>query len=237
MRFHSGSIGSFTLRIISALAHTSSTEPAMVAPTARYASSAKPEPNPAPCSTSTVCPSPTSASAPAGTSATRYSAVLISFGTPTIIVRPRIGGASVGSEPDERLTLGSEELRGDLGRLVGRQRGDLGQCGVETPIRLAVHGEAGQTIHPCRRALQHERQLPLRLALGLVERLGRQPFAGELRVFPANRLQRLIRRPRLRADVGTEHAHLPVEVGVRVDGVGQPELLPNALKQPARHAA
>src|SRR5204862_8250851 len=81
---HSGSIGSFTFRIISAFAHTASAEGTICAPTARYASSLNPEPSPAPCSTSTVWLSLASDSAPAGTSATRFSAVLISFGTPTI---------------------------------------------------------------------------------------------------------------------------------------------------------
>src|SRR5881396_47148 len=85
MHGHSGSIGSFTLTTISALAHTSAGFGTSVAPAARYASSANPEPRPAPCSTSTVCPSPTSDSTPAGTSATRCSAVLISVGTPTIM--------------------------------------------------------------------------------------------------------------------------------------------------------
>src|SRR5712671_48815 len=86
MRPHSGSIGSFTFRISSALDHTASAEGAISAPTERYASSLKPDPSPAPCSISTVWPSLTSDSAPAGTSATRCSAVLISFGTPTITV-------------------------------------------------------------------------------------------------------------------------------------------------------
>src|SRR2546430_1070243 len=47
-----------------------------------------PEPTPAPSSTSALCPPPTSASTPAGTSATRCSAVLISLGTPTIMISP-----------------------------------------------------------------------------------------------------------------------------------------------------
>src|SRR2546427_505249 len=88
MHGHSGSIGSFTLTTISALAHTSAGFGTSVAPAARYASSANPEPIPAPCSTSTLCPSPTSDSTPAGTNATRFSAVLISFGTPTIMPSP-----------------------------------------------------------------------------------------------------------------------------------------------------
>src|SRR5207244_4481742 len=88
MHGHSGSIGSFTLTTISALAHTSAALGTSVPPATRYASSANPEPIPAPCSTSTLCPSPTSDSTPAGTNAIRCSAVLISFGTPTIIAAP-----------------------------------------------------------------------------------------------------------------------------------------------------
>src|SRR5438477_13180477 len=88
MHGHSGSIGSFTFTTISALAHTSAALATSVAPTARYVSSANPEPIPAPCSTSTECPSPTNDSTPAGTSATRFSAVLISLGTPMIMRAP-----------------------------------------------------------------------------------------------------------------------------------------------------
>src|SRR5437660_567575 len=88
MHGHSGSIGSLTFTTISALAHTSAAFGTSVAPTARYVSSANPDPIPAPCSTSTVCPSPTSDSSPAGTCATRCSAVLISLGTPTIMPSP-----------------------------------------------------------------------------------------------------------------------------------------------------
>src|SRR6266480_5533738 len=88
MQGHSGSIGSFTLTIISALDHASPARGTSVAPAARYASSEKPDPSPAPCSTSTVWPSPTNDSTPAGTSATRFSAVLISLGTPMIMRAP-----------------------------------------------------------------------------------------------------------------------------------------------------
>src|SRR5712691_2648108 len=89
MHGHSGSIGSFTLTTISALAHTSAALGTSVPPATRYASSANPEPIPAPSSTSTLCPSPTSDSTPAGTNAIRCSAVLISLGTPTIIAAPQ----------------------------------------------------------------------------------------------------------------------------------------------------
>src|ERR1041384_4535910 len=88
MHGHSGSIGSLTFTTISARAHTSAALGTSVAPTAPYVSSPNPDPIPAPCSTSTVCPSPTNDSTPAGTNATRFSAVLISLGTPTIIGTP-----------------------------------------------------------------------------------------------------------------------------------------------------
>src|SRR5689334_12428250 len=132
MQGHSGSIGSLTLTIISAFAQTSPALGTSVPPVSRYASSPKPEPRPAPCSTNTVCPSPTSDSTPAGTRATRFSAVLISFGTPTIMLEPLLGGASVGPEPDQRLAPGREELGRDLRHPIGRQRTDRGEGRIQT---------------------------------------------------------------------------------------------------------
>src|SRR5688572_29931855 len=85
MRGYSTAIGSFTFMIISARAHTSSTGRSS-APTDEYCSSSKPLPSPPPCSTSTVWPASTTASAPAGPGAMRSSLVLISFGTPMILV-------------------------------------------------------------------------------------------------------------------------------------------------------
>src|SRR5213594_4154007 len=124
MHGHSASIGSFTLTTISAFAHTSAALGTSVPPATRYASSANPEPIPAPCSTTTVCPSPTNDSTPAGTSATRCSAVLISLGTPTIMPAPwyavcdtpspirrcRLALVVLRSQPHHRLPLGHEEL-------------------------------------------------------------------------------------------------------------------------------
>src|SRR4051812_13711951 len=57
----------------------------MRAPWERYSSSAIAEPSPAPACTTTSCPCSTSSRTPAGVSATRYSSVLISVGTPTFI--------------------------------------------------------------------------------------------------------------------------------------------------------
>src|SRR5690242_15273314 len=139
MHGHSDSIGSLTLTTISALAHTSAAVGTSVAPTARYASSGKPDPAPAPSSTSTVCPSPRSDSAPAGTSATRFSAVLISLGTPTIMRAPRRCVASlVFSEPNDRLPLRREELRGHARHFVHGETRDLREHLVEALVGLAM---------------------------------------------------------------------------------------------------
>ena len=82
MRGHSTAMGSFTLMIMSASFQTSSAVLRILAPTATYCSSLKLLPSPAPFSMNTVWPADTSASAPAGTSETRFSFVLISFGMP-----------------------------------------------------------------------------------------------------------------------------------------------------------
>src|SRR6185312_10888329 len=87
IRFHSTSIGSFTFIIMSACFQTESASGAIDAPAFTYRSSAKPLPSPADFSTSTVWPLATRDSAPAGTSATRFSFVLISFGTPMSMAR------------------------------------------------------------------------------------------------------------------------------------------------------
>src|SRR5450759_2199257 len=85
MRFHSGSIGSFTFTTRLDAAQTASASCAICAPATRYRASLNPLPRPAPVSTMTVCPADTKASAPAGTSETRFSLVLISFGMPIFI--------------------------------------------------------------------------------------------------------------------------------------------------------
>src|SRR5690349_21420865 len=58
----------------------------MLAPCSWYSSSVIAEPRPAPACTSTSCPCSTSSRTPACVSATRYSSVLISVGTPTFTV-------------------------------------------------------------------------------------------------------------------------------------------------------
>src|SRR5437764_7825510 len=86
MRGYSGSIGSLTLTIISASAHTSSAEGMIVAPASSYRESSKPEPSPALRSTTTLCPASASARGRAGVKPTRYSLSFISLGSPTITV-------------------------------------------------------------------------------------------------------------------------------------------------------
>src|SRR2546422_5487404 len=252
MHGHSGSIGSFTLTTISALAHTSAALGTSVPPAARYASSANPEPSPAPCSTSTLCPSPTSDSTPAGTSATRCSAVLISLGTPTIMRAPRRSCVTslcyvlvlrlcvtplFSAEPNHRLPLRREEFRRDARHLRFREPGHRRQHLVEALVRLAVHRKSGQTIHPGGWTLQGEHQLALRLLFRLGERLSREPRAGELGVLLADRRRGLGRRLGLGPDVHTGHADLTIEARERVDRIRQPQLLPDALEQAARHPA
>src|SRR3989440_1114810 len=80
-RAYSGSIGSLTLSRRSASSQASSTE-TIRAPARSYCSSGNALPSPAVVSTRTSCPRWTSSRAPAGVNATRYSSVLISFGTP-----------------------------------------------------------------------------------------------------------------------------------------------------------
>src|SRR5690242_13545963 len=237
MHGHSGSIGSFTFTTISALAHTSAALGTSVPPAARYASSANPEPSPAPCSTSTLCPSPTSDSTPAGTSATRCSAVLISLGTPTIMPSPSYVvrryvvrelvchdvqrsvvasyivrlSLSVGPQPDDSLALGIKELRRHARHLFFRKPPHRRQHLIQALVRLAVDRKTGQTIHPGGRTLQGQHQLPLRLLFRLGQRISGESRAGELGVFLADRRRGLRRCLGLRADVHPRDTHLPVE--------------------------
>src|SRR5881628_174545 len=252
MHDHSGSIGSFTLITISALAHTSAGFGTSVAPAARYASSANPEPRPAPCSTSTLCPSPTSDSAPAGTSATRCSAVLISFGTPTIMLAPRrscvtslcyvfvlrlCATSLFFPKPNHGLTLRIEEFGGDRRHLFFGKPRHRRQHLVQALIRLAVHRKTGQTIHPRGRTLQRQHQLALCLLLRLGERLPRKARTRKLGVLFTDRRRCLRGGLGLRADIDTGNAHLPVEAREGINRISEPQLLPDALEQTARHPA
>src|SRR5437764_830201 len=139
---------------------------------------------------------------PAGTSATRFSAVLISLGTPTImhapsyVLAPRLLVFAF-AEPDHRLPRRIEEFRRDGGDLVFRQPGYRRQHLVEALIRLAVHRKARQTIHPCCRTLQREHQLSLRLLLRLGERVSAQPLGRPLAVLLPDLRRRQRRRYRL----------------------------------------
>src|SRR3989441_9100544 len=252
MHGHSGSMGSFTLTTISALVHTSAALGTTVAPAARYASSANPEPIPAPCSTSTLCPSPTSDSTPAGTSATRCSAVLISFGTPTIMLAPRrscvtslcyvfvlrlCATSLFFPKPNHGLTLRIEEFSGDRRHLFFGKPRHRRQHLIEALVRLAVDRKTGQTIHPRGRTLQRQHQLALCLLLRLGERLPRKARTRKLGVLFTDRRRRLRGGLGLRADIDTGDAYLPVEAREGINRIGEPQLLPDALEQAARHPA
>jgi len=84
----SSAVGGRTLKTMSDVAHSSWAEPAMEAPTARYASSLKLAESPAPDSTETVKPSLMSFSTTSGTVATRFSPGKISRGTPMRCAAP-----------------------------------------------------------------------------------------------------------------------------------------------------
>src|SRR6476646_7672884 len=105
-RAYSGWIGSFTLRRRSACPHASSTD-TMRAPARSYCASGKALPSPAVVSTRTSWPRWISSRAPAGVSATRYSSVLISFGTPIRKARrhylagPRRRSRHLGADPSQ----------------------------------------------------------------------------------------------------------------------------------------
>src|SRR5258706_3706853 len=103
---------------------------------------------PAPCSTSTLWPSPTSDSTPAGTSATRCSAVLISLGTPTIMRAPRRSCVTSScyvvalrlsgfAQPYDRLPLRRNVLRRHARHLFFGKPPDRRQYPVQGLIRLA----------------------------------------------------------------------------------------------------
>src|SRR5690242_13921726 len=76
-------MGSLTLSTISALSHTSSALPRILAPAASYSPSSICEPTPALFSTYTSWPWAVSSWTPIGVMATRYSWFLTSLGTPT----------------------------------------------------------------------------------------------------------------------------------------------------------
>src|SRR2546427_6737250 len=226
MHGHSGSMGSFTLTTISALAHTSAALGTSVPPAGGHAPPATPEPTPAPCPTSPLWPSPTSDSTPAGTSATRCSAVLISFGTPTIMLAPRrscvtslcyvfvlrlCATSLFFPKPTHGLTLGIEEFSGDRRHLFFGKPRHRRQHLVQALIRLAVHRKTGQTIHPRGRTLQRQHQLALCLLLRLGERLPRKARTRKLGVLFTDRLRRLPGRLWVPAPIDTRNAHLPAE--------------------------
>src|SRR5215213_4135601 len=81
------------------------------------------EPSPAPACTTTSCPCSTSSRTPDGVSATRYSSVLISVGTPTLIRYSRLG--SRGSRADQLASPQGEPEVDAIARGVQRPAGQL----------------------------------------------------------------------------------------------------------------
>ncbi len=77
--------GSLTLTTMSASANTAWASGRIFAPCETYSASPIADPSPAPAWTTTSWPCSTSSRTPAGVSATRYSSVLISVGTPTFM--------------------------------------------------------------------------------------------------------------------------------------------------------
>src|SRR5581483_54647 len=86
---HSSGNGSLTFTTMSDRVQIAVPSLTISAPCWAYCSSLMPDPDPAPVSISTACPPRVSSSTPTGVMATRYSSVLTSLGTPTIMSRPR----------------------------------------------------------------------------------------------------------------------------------------------------
>src|SRR5690242_15417685 len=245
MRGHSTLIGSFTLRIMSASFHVASASGAIVPPAFTYSSSGKPLPSPAPFSIRTVCPSATNASQPAGTSATRFSFVLISFGTP---IRMNDSGWSSGERARaRRLRCGTETQNGlTAGRIKfgahlrdGLRGGSIDerQRLLERTIWLVVQRDASRAVHPRRHAFQRQRHLPLQLALPGAHLLLRERVLGQLVQLLGNRLLRTRRGLRRCADVHARHAGVRMEALERVHGIRERQLLADSLKEARAHAA
>src|SRR5687768_9637202 len=221
---------------MSARAQTSSAVARIVPPAATYAWSVKPLPTPAPSSTNTWCPAATSASVPAGTSATRFSLVLISLGTP-ISMRAFSLRALLRTESGEGLPVRREELGRDAGDIVPCDGSDLGEHFVQRAVPVSVQHESRQAPHATDGALQRQHDLPLQLLLAIGELVGRQPVLGEPAVLGKDRLDRLVGSGRLGSHIHAELARALEEMLVGIDGVGEAELLAHSLEKSARHPA
>src|SRR5690348_4773085 len=242
IRGHSGAIGSLTFMMMSAAFHTASASGAMRAPAFTYRSSQKPLPSPAPFSMCTVWPAATSASAPAGTSATRFSLVLISFGTPMFMLSRNgqklrrlrsLGGSR--TEAHDGLRRRREVFAAHGRDVLGGNRINCGKDFIERLVRLIVQRHARSTIHSRRHTFQRERDLPLELALPAAQLLLGQPFVREARQLVSNRLGRTAGGLGRRADVHAVHARLRVERVEGVHRVGEPQLLADALEEARAH--
>src|SRR4051794_435083 len=102
---------------------------------------------------------------------------------------------------------------------------------------VVIQCEPGQRRPPGARALQGKHELPFELLLAIGELVGGQTLAGGVGVFLPHGSGSLGGRGGLSADVCSELPRGLVKVLVGKDGVGEPQLFSDALKEPAGHAA
>src|SRR5687767_9101734 len=214
--------------IMSARFHTSAAVSAICAPKRVYVSSSNPLPAPAFFSISTVCPACFNASAPPGTSATRFSLVLISFGTPMIMSPLRL----FRPQPNHRLFVRIEVLPSQLRGLLQRNRFDPTHNFFHCQKVLVVECGARQAMQPAAAGLQRENDLAFELPLDVVQLVGRQPIPRELGVFLTNYIDRAIRPLVPRTDVHAAGSSQLLERLKAEHGIGEAELFPDLLEEP-----
>src|SRR4051812_10338007 len=104
-------------------------------------------------------------SAPAGTSAMRFSLVLISFGTP-IFINGEIGCWGSGRKPLKKITRPErhnclsrrcKEIARDSSDLLARDRADESEHFIASVVGLAVQLDPRAAVHPGTHALERER--------------------------------------------------------------------------------
>src|SRR3954449_8813653 len=182
--------GSLTLTTMSASPKTACASGRTRAPCEVYSSSAIAEPSPAPACTTTSWPCSASSRTPAGVSATRYSSVLISVGTPTFKARSFPSG-------DELAPAQREPEVDAVARRVEGAPGQLLDAPDPVAQRVAVAVELARRLLPLAVALderlQRAHQLPAVGALALLR--GRQDRVAEQpqRVVVLERQQELER--------------------------------------------
>src|SRR5678816_3236303 len=251
---HSRSIGSFTFMIISLSRQTAAASGAILAPTAVNTSSEKPLPNPAPVSTRTECPAAISASAPAGTSAIRFSFVLISFGTPIFIVR-KSGGEELAVTllrwkligPTSFCALRAETHDGHARRIevdARHPRNVIDGNGVDERedfverakgFVVQLHGRGA--VHPRRDAFQRQRNLSLELLSAHRDFVGREAVVDDRLKLGADRIERGAGRFGSSRDVHAVHTAVGVKRLVGVHRIRQAQILAYPLKEPRAHTA